>query len=1096
MRTIITTKWLYNSIIGLIALMLLLAASFVNYVVQDRSRSEVEAITQQHLSHYHNRLVTNLQNHIQIVRGLPGLFAVNPALTQDQFAIAMRHLINGQNQLRNIAAAPDMQIQYMFPVEGNEAAIGLNYREHPEQFEAAQRAKTSGELVLAGPLQLRQGGNGLITRIPVFLEQQGTQVFWGIISAVIDSEQFFAASGLIPNEIEIELAIRGKDGLGEAGDVIWGDAALFNRPQMTMRLDLPEGHWILAAQPLGGWEAEQRPVWQTGGLIYGIAFLAFGLLTSFIRFMFAASRANLKFRNLIESSPIPYALVNRNKRISYINQSFTESYGYGYAELTQLSDLWAKTTISQPFRHQMNLWCEGILLPMELPETPTEIDIITKSGEQRVALISISILQESVSDELLLVMYDITLRKAAEQQLRFASQVFDQAHEAIMITTTQGIILDINPAFTEITGYQRQDIIGASPNVLKSEKHNAGFFAEMWHALAERHYWQGEVWNRHKSGYQYAILITVSALHDADGVARHYVGMFSDITQTKQHQETLSLMAHYDVLTKLPNRVLFADRFEQAVVHSQHTQTWLGICFLDLDNFKPVNDEYGHEVGDQLLIQVAERLAANMRDDDTLSRYGGDEFAFIFRDIESYEQCQQLLERIHYTLAQPFTVGKLTLRISASSGISIYPMDDADLDTLVRHADQAMYQAKLIGRDTYHFFNPQQNQKTIAKNQLLREINEAIEANELVLHYQPEVNMKTGKIMGFEALVRWQHPQKGLLMPLHFLPMIYGTSQEVALGYWVIQHALSQLQILHANGHKVFVSVNIAASHLQAAGFVERLEAMLQQYPQLPNHRLQLEILETSALGDVGAISQIIRHCREKIGVTVALDDFGTGYSSLTHLRHLHASAIKIDQSFLRDMLDDPDDFNIIDGVIGLARVFNRQVVAEGVETQAQGKMLLLLGCELAQGYFIARPMPAEVVESWIADYQHDKDWQAFAALPRSSQQTALQMFMLISERWLNKLRVVSSSKSFSWPVINDNARHCAQWIKQAQQQHLFEPEFLTLLIAQHQQFHDIALQFKSAMERGETDTVDWQQLLEEQFEALHQVIADYDKSI
>lgn len=378
MRTIITTKWLYNSIIGLIALMLLLAASFVNYVVQDRSRSEVEAITQQHLSHYHNLLVTNLQNHIQIVRGLPGLFAVNPALTQDQFAIAMRHLINGQNQLRNIAAAPDMKIQYMYPVEGNEAAIGLNYREHPDQFEAAERARTSGELVLAGPLQLRQGGRGLITRIPVFLEQHGTQVFWGIISAVIDSEQFFEASGLIPEEMDIELAIRGKDGLGEAGDVIWGDVALFNRPQVTMRLDLPEGQWILAAQPLGGWEAAQRPAWQTGGLIYGIALLAFGVLTSFIRFMFSASRANLKFRNLIESSPIPYALVNRNKRISYINQSFTESYGYGYAELTQLPDLWAKTTISQAFRHQMNLWCEGILLSRELPKTPTEIDITTK----------------------------------------------------------------------------------------------------------------------------------------------------------------------------------------------------------------------------------------------------------------------------------------------------------------------------------------------------------------------------------------------------------------------------------------------------------------------------------------------------------------------------------------------------------------------------------------------------------------------------------------------------------------------------------------------------------------------------------------------
>lgn len=1096
MRRWITTKWLYSSIITLIALMLLLAASYVNYVVQDRSRSELEAITQQYLSQYHNRLVTNLQNHIQIVRGLPGLFAVNPALTQAEFEIAMSHLFKGQTQFRNIAAAPDMQIQYMYPVEGNEAAIGLNYREAPDQFEAAERAKASGNLVLAGPLELRQGGRGLIARIPVFLQQQGTEVFWGIISAVIDSDKFFTASGLILDEMQIDLAIRGKDGLGSAGDVIWGDPILFNNPQMTMYLELPEGQWILVAQPLGGWQAAHQSAWHTSLFIFGIAFVAFGLLISFIRFLFSASRANLKFRNLIESSPIPYALINHNQQIVYINQSFIESYGYGYADLPNLPALWEKTNISQPYRHQINLWCEGIILPKELPETPTEIDITTKNGEQRLALVSTSFLHDTLGDELLLVIYDITLRKATEQQLRFASQVFDQAHEAIMITTKQGIILDINPAFTQITGYQREDIIGQPPNILKSEKHSAAFFADMWQALVERHFWQGEVWNRHKSGYQYAILMTVSALHDADGIARHYVGMFSDITQNKHQQETLSLMAHYDVLTKLPNRMLFADRFDQAVVHCKRTGTWLGICFLDLDNFKPVNDLYGHEVGDQLLVQVAERLGANMRDDDTLSRYGGDEFVIIFRDIVSYEQCQQLLERIHYTVAQPYTVGKSTIRISASSGISIYPMDDADLDTLVRHADQAMYQAKLIGRDTYHFFNPQQNQQTIQKNQLLREMAEAIDTNALVLHYQPEVNMKTGKILGFEALVRWQHPQKGLLTPMQFLPMIYGTSQEVALGYWVIQHALAQLQKLHDKGHEGFVSVNIAVSHLQAIGFAERLETLLAQYPQISNHRLQLEILETSALGDVGAVSQIISHCREKIGVSVALDDFGTGYSSLTHLRHLHATAIKIDQSFVRDMLDDPDDFNIIDGVIGLARVFNRQVVAEGVETLAQGKMLLLLGCELAQGYFIAKPMPANELEEWIAEYQQDSDWKAFAAQPRSAQQKALQSFILISEQWLAKMLNVSSVKDVSWPVINDEECHCAKWIKQAYQQHLFEPEFLTLLKAEHQHLHDIAMQFKTAMELGDTDPLAWQQPLSQKFQAVLDVIADYDETL
>lgn len=333
MRRLTASKTLFNSMIAVISILMLVAAVYVNYVVQDRYRSALFAQTQQHLSFYHNRLVTNLQNHIQIVRGLPGLFAVNPKLTQAEFEIAMAHLINGQNQLRNIAAAPDMVIQYMYPVQGNEEAIGLDYRQTPEQFAAAERARISGKLVLAGPLQLRQGGNGLITRIPVFLDRQQDDQFWGIISAVIDSDAFFKASGLIEGEMPIELAIRGKDGLGENGAMVWGRPDLFDAPQLTMQLDLPDGHWQLAAQPIGGWQFNSQMIWQTRILIFGIALAVFALLTAFIRFMFTASLANLKFRNLIESSPIPYLLINRKKQLSFINASFTEIYGYELADL-------------------------------------------------------------------------------------------------------------------------------------------------------------------------------------------------------------------------------------------------------------------------------------------------------------------------------------------------------------------------------------------------------------------------------------------------------------------------------------------------------------------------------------------------------------------------------------------------------------------------------------------------------------------------------------------------------------------------------------------------------------------------------------------
>ncbi|MDX1573030.1 MAG: EAL domain-containing protein [Methylophaga sp.] len=1068
MLRLAASKTLFTGMIMTMGLLLLVAAIYVNHVVQDRNQSALFAETQQQLSRYHNQLVTNLQNHIQIVRGLPGLFAVNPALTQAEFEIAMAHLLDGQNQLRNIAAAPDMVIRYMYPVAGNEAAIGLNYQQSPEQFAAAERARTSGRLVLAGPLQLRQGGNGLITRIPVFLAGEQEDKFWGIISAVIDSDAFFKASGLVAGEMPVELAIRGKDGLGEDGDMVWGDAALFEDPQLTMQLDLPDGYWQMVAQPIGGWQFNNQMIWQIRVKVFGAALAVFALLTAFIRFMFTASLANLKFRNLIESSPIPYLLINRKKQLSFINQAFTDNYQYQLTDLPWLEDWWAKTDISQPIRQQLNKWCEDAIVPELLAQTPTEIKIDCNDGSQRVALLSASALQDTFSDELLLVVYDITVRKAAEKQLRFATQIFEQAHEGIMVTDTDGKILDVNPAFSIITGYSREQVIGQSTSLLKSGKHDADFYAAMWRDIDKYGFWQGEIWNRRRNGELYAELLTISAMTGGDDSRQHYVGLFSDITQAKKQQEALELMAHYDVLTGLPNRVLFADRFTQAIAHSKRTKTWLGICFMDLDDFKPINDTHGHNVGDKVLVQVAQRLNENVREEDTLSRFGGDEFAIIFRDIESYTQCEHMLTRIHQALAEPYQVGNLQLKLSASSGVAIYPLDDADLDTLLRHADQAMYQAKLTGRNTYRLFNPQQNQQTIEKHALLVALRQAINADELTLFYQPEINMRTGQVVGIEALLRWQHPQKGLIPPATFLPVINGTELEILVGNWVIRHALKQLAELQTAGHDVFVSINIAPSHIQTPGFTDNLTEALANYPQIPPKRLQLEILETSALGDVRAISQILRTCREQIGVQVALDDFGTGYSSLTHLRHLAANSVKIDQSFVRDMLDDPNDFNIIEGVVGLAKAFNRQVVAEGVESIDHGKMLLLLNCDLAQGYAIAKPMPAEALAEWLDNFQAEPAWLALAAENLSPAQRGLRLWSLIIGRWQQQLQdcADSANPADNLPVLDSDRCHCGSYLAELRQQQMLPAELLNQLEQLHKQLHDRGLKLKLALEQ------------------------------
>ncbi|SFK06699.1 EAL domain-containing protein [Methylophaga sulfidovorans] len=1084
------TRMAFYSILAVLAVIFISIATIISRHIDDNYKAEQFVDTQALLNKYQSRINSELQGHIQLVRGLPSLFAVNPQLSQQQFAMAVSYLVESDTEIRNIAAAPDMVIRYIYPIAGNVQALGLDYRKEPAQFEAADRARRTRELVLAGPVQLKQGGMGLITRIPVFLndEATGEEYFWGLISAVIDVDKFFNKVGL-NDPLPFKLAIRGKDSLGRQGAVFYGDPALFQQPTLIQTLKLPEGEWILAAEPKGGWSALPENYWQQVVAIYGIATLVFLLLAAIIRFVLVASIANYKYRNLIQSSPVPYVLMDKQRRVTFINQAFKETFGYSLEDVESLPNWRQLIAQVQQQREKVKQDFVTELSHISSMSSAFEIEVETKSGKRRVVLVSSSIVENTFGDETLLVIYDITVRKEAEEQLRFSSRVFNQAHEAIMITDTRGVITDVNPAFCNITGYSREEAIGHTPHLLSSDKHPPEFFQNMWKSITEHGYWQGEVWNCRKNGELYAELLTVSSLTDDDGATRHFVGLFSDITQAKEQQDILELMAHYDVLTKLPNRVLFADRFSQAVAHCKRSDTMLAICFVDLDDFKPVNDTYGHDIGDQLLIEVANRLKSNVREEDTISRFGGDEFAIIFRDVESVEECEEMLKRIHQSIAQPYHVDDLRLNISASSGVSFYTQENDDLDTLLRHADQSMYQAKLSGRNHYQLFNPADNQLNIEKQQLLHDIRQGLQSNEFRLFYQPKVNMTTGEVFGMEALIRWQHPTRGLLTPLKFLPLIADSELEIEMGQWVLQQALHQLQLLHHAGYRISLSVNIASYHLQSAYFVENVEAILNQYPDISAEYLQLEIVETSALGDIGAITKVIRKCKDSIGVSVALDDFGTGYSSLTHLRHLNADTIKIDQSFIRDMLDDPQDYTIVDGVTGLAEAFNRQVIAEGVESVEHGLMLLLIGCENAQGYGIAKPMPSEELIPWLEQYHAEPQWLAAVDLLFSPRQKALRFLSLTLERWrkvfLNHFdENKDTSISLPWPIMDVHYCHCGTWIERVKNQNLFEESWVTELTKIHQEWHRLATQMR---EYALAENLSEAMVSVEQFEKIYQ---------
>ena len=558
-----------------------------------------------------------------------------------------------------------------------------------------------------------------------------------------------------------------------------------------------------------------------------------------------------------------------------------------------------------------------------------------------------------------------------EQEQRLAASVFNHSHDGIIISNSDNQIIDVNTSFTRITGYQPTDILNKNPRFLQSGKQDKEFYQRMWNHLLKHNHWTGEFWNKHKDGHLFAVQTSISVIRNSLGGIDHFVAVFSDITLRKTHEQALKRIAYFDELTGLPNRTLLSDRMSQGIAQTQRSGKTMAVCFLDLDGFKQVNDTFGHEMGDKLLIEVTKRISSCLRKIDTLSRIGGDEFVLLLLDLNNENEFINSVERILDIVQQTFLIDNSTINISASLGVTLFPQNDNDADTLLRHADQAMYMAKQKGKNQYCLFDTHLNQQAFQHEQEINRIKQALTDNEFFLYYQPKVNLKNGQVLGFEALIRWQHPQKGLLLPADFLPIIENTDCMLEVSNWVIATALKQLNQWQQEDIKLTISINIAPCHLIQQDFVSQLQQHLAHYPNVSPEYLELEVLETAALDDVIRVSGIMKAC-VKLGVNFSLDDFGTGYSSLTYLRNLPARTLKIDQTFIRDMLVDPEDMAIVVGTIGLAKAFHREVIAEGVETVEHGRELIKIGCELAQGYGIAKPMPAEHINAWLQQWEID----------------------------------------------------------------------------------------------------------------------------
>ncbi|BCB26524.1 hypothetical protein SKTS_14100 [Sulfurimicrobium lacus] len=812
---------------ALLACGLVLAAFIGERINDERHTVAVRADVQNHLAETRARLEGNLNGNISLVKGLVSVIHLQPNLTQAEFEQAAQPLFQGQTGIRNIGAAPDMVISLMYPLKGNEKAIGLDYRKTPSQSAAAQQARDTRQIVLAGPIQLVQGGLGLVARLPVFVQgSDGQERFWGLVSAVIDAQDLFRKSGLMADKLTMEISIRGKDGKGAEGEVFFGRPELFAANPVLADIPLPHGSWQIAAIPRGGWPVQADNVW-------------------LLRLVFL-------------------------------------------------------------------------------------ILILLLSG---------------------------------------------------------------------------------------------------------------------------AFVVLVRALRAASFA-----------------RQQLEYIAHYDTLTSLPNRVLLADHLRQVMAQARRHGHQLAVAYLDLDGFKTINDNHGHEVGDKLLVALAARMKQALREGDTLARLGGDEFVAVLLDLPDKEASAPVLTRLLAAAAQPEQVDDYTLQVSASLGITFYPQaEDVDADQLLRQADQAMYQAKLAGKNRYHFFDADEDRSVRGHHESLEGIRHALDAREFVLHYQPKVNMRTGEVIGAEALIRWQHPQKGLLPPAVFLPVIEDHPLAVELGEWVIASALTQMELWRASGLDLPVSVNVSARQLQEANFVERLRELLAQHPSVKWGDLELEVLETSALEDVARISQVIEDCR-KIGVTFALDDFGTGYSSLTYLKRLQVDLLKIDQSFVRDMLDDSDDLAILDGVIGLSGAFRRQVIAEGVETAAHGEMLLRLGCKLAQGYGIARPMPPHEMPRWSKVWRPDPAWTDISAVSREDLPL---LFAGVEHRaWIAAMEIHLNDEREARPPVDHRLCRFGSWLEgEGMARHGTHPTFQSVEIL-HLQVHALAVEMLELQARGRKQEV------------------------
>lgn len=942
--------WLFIGVFSVIVAITLLA----DFLVSKWQREEqINQVTQK-LSVLRSNLEFELYTNIELIRGAAAYIVLNPDIDQAGFSRYVSQLLEQRNNIINIAGARGFVINLIYPIEGNEKALGLDYRVNEEQRESVFTAANTGAPVLDGPVNLVQGGVGFIARLPV-INDNGV---WGVISVVLDYRGVLNEAGFSEQD-ELNILITGRDEFGEMVDIFRNADAPLVKP-VELSIQLPYGQWHLSAQPSAGWITfGLHPVfWILAFIINGIAFYIIKLRVNNSMLeqekLDALTSSEEKFRQFFSAHAVVMLIVDDNGNIVDVNDAALHYYGYSEEQFSTMTVFDLQILDKQTVMSRVK---------QALLQRSTKFNVKHKlaSGEIRDVEVLNTPVDSSGNRLLYSIVIDITERLEYQKRWELSQQVFNHSLEGIIVTDAEHKIVSVNPAFTEITGYAEAEVLGRVPFFLGDGLFEDGFVESMIQSLANTGFWRGEILNRRKNGTVFPELLSVSVVKNEKGDVLNYLGVFSDITNLKQSEEKLEHLAHYDSLTGLPNRVQFQLHLQHAVSRCERSQQQCALLYLDLDRFKVVNDSLGHLAGDELLKMVTERLLSRLRASDILARMGGDEFVLLVEEYHHRDELNGLAEKLISEMNKPFyLVGEHEVNVGGSVGIACFPEDAANSDDLLVRADAAMYKAKQAGGASVAFFTQDILVEASSRLTIAAELKRAIAEQELVLYLQPQVDGDSGEVVGAEALLRWHHPVKGFLTPAAFIDVAEQTRAIRLVTSWLVKEVFGIIRRWEQAGLELFLSFNISALDLADNELLERMTEELRRQPINPAN-VELEIVESAIIENFQSASAILSKLRE-MGFHVAIDDFGTGYSSLAYLDKLPVDKLKIDREFT-SKLESGEGAGIVKSIIDLAANFKLRVLAEGVETYEQEQLLRSLGCNRVQGFYYSKPVPLDEFE-------------------------------------------------------------------------------------------------------------------------------------